>query len=56
MLLGGAVANAVVYSFFRATFEHPRYLHAGLPALLVLWTAGAAWLAEHARRKGGSSR
>ena len=52
MLLGGAVANAAVYSFFRATFEHPRYLHAGLPALLVLWTAGAAWLAEHARRKG----
>ena len=43
MLLGGALANAAVYSFFRATFEHPRYLHAGLPALLVLWTAGAAW-------------
>ena len=51
MLLGGALANAAIYSFFRATFEHPRYLHAGLPALLVLWTAGAAWLADQARRK-----
>lgn len=50
MLLGGALANAAVYSFFRATWEHPRYLHAGLPALLVLWAAGAAWLARHARR------
>ena len=51
MLLGGALANAAVYSFFRATFEHPRYLHAGLPALLVLWAAGAAWLAEHVPRR-----
>jgi len=50
MLLGGALANAAIYSFFRATFEHPRYLQAGLPALLVLWTAGAAWLADPARR------
>ncbi len=50
MLLGGAVANAAVYSFFRATFEHPRYLQAGLPALLVLWTVGAAWLVDQARR------
>ena len=50
MLLGGALANALIYSFFRATFEHPRYLQAGLPALLVLWAAGAFRLAEHARR------
>ena len=50
MLLGGALANAAIYSFFRATFEHPRYLQAGLPALLVLWTAGAAWVAHRARR------
>ena len=54
MLLGGALANAVVYSFFRATWEHPRYLHAGLPALLVLWAAGAARVAELARRRSRS--
>ena len=51
MLLGGVLANAAIYAFFRATWEHPRYLQAGLPALLVLWSAGAAWLAENARRR-----
>ena len=51
MLLGGALANAAVYAFFRATFEHPRYLQVGLPALLVLWAAGAAWLADRAPRR-----
>jgi hypothetical protein len=56
MLLGGALANAAVYAFFRATFEHPRYLHAGLPALLVLWAAGAARIAELPRRRSGSPR
>jgi hypothetical protein len=49
MLLGGALANAAVYSFFRATWEHPRYLQAGLPAVLVLWSAGAAFLADRVR-------
>ena len=51
MLLGGALANAVIYSFFRAAWEHPRYLQAGLPALLVLWASGAAWLADRARQR-----
>jgi hypothetical protein len=50
MLLGGALANAAIYSFFRATFEHPRYLQAGLPALLVLWSTGVAWLARRPER------
>lgn len=50
MLLGGALGNAALYSFFRATWEHPRYLQAGLPGLLVLWSAGAAWLAGRAAR------
>lgn len=49
MLVGGTLANAAVYSFFRATWEHPRYLQAGLPALLVLWSAGAAFLADRVR-------
>lgn len=53
MLIGGVLANAAIYAFFRATFEHPRYLQAGLPALLVLWCAGVAWLAGNVR---GSSR
>lgn len=52
MLLGGALANAAVYSFFRATWEHPRYLQAGLPALLVLWTAGAYWVTTRFARRG----
>jgi hypothetical protein len=55
MLLGGALANAAIYAFFRATPEHPRYLQAGLPALLVLWAAGLAWIAarlERTRRLG----
>lgn len=50
MLLGGALGNAAIYSFFRATWEHPRYLQAGLPALLVLWAAGAAGALQRARR------
>jgi len=54
MLLGGALANAAVYAFFRATWEHPRYLHAGLPALLVLWAAGAATAVDFARRRSRS--
>jgi hypothetical protein len=51
VLLGGALANAAIYAFFRATPEHPRYLQAGLPALLVLWSAGAAWLAARTERR-----
>ena len=51
LLLGGALANAAIYAFFRATPEHPRYLYAGLPALLVLWAAGMAWLAGRAERR-----
>jgi hypothetical protein len=54
MLFGGALANAAVYAFFRATWEHPRYLHAGLPALLVLWAAGAATAVDFVRRRSRS--
>ena len=51
LLLGGALANAAIYAFFFATPEHPRYLQAGLPALLVLWAAGVAWLAGRMARR-----
>jgi hypothetical protein len=39
LLAGWALSNAVVYSFVRATPDHPRYLFASLPAALVLWSA-----------------
>ncbi len=43
LLLGAwAVSNPAVYSFARATVEHPRYLFASLPAVLVLWAVGVA--------------
>jgi hypothetical protein len=41
LLLGVVLSNALVYTFAAATAQHPRYLFAGLPALLVLWAAGA---------------
>jgi hypothetical protein len=34
--------NALLYSFYRVTWEHPRFLFASLPAVFVLWVAGAA--------------
>ena len=44
VLLGAAVAtNAVFYSFYEHTQQHPRFLYASLPALLVLEAAGG-WL------------
>jgi len=49
-LAGWALANPVVYAFFRATADHPRYLFASLPAVLVLWAAGAVGLADLLRR------
>jgi hypothetical protein len=42
-LLGGWVAlNTAFYAFVPTTAETPRYLFAALPALLVLWAAGAS--------------
>jgi hypothetical protein len=48
LLLAWIAANAVLYSFYRVTWEHPRFLYASLPALFVLWTAGAASAANTA--------
>ena len=31
----------VFYSFYRVTFEHPRFLFGALPAAFALWAAGA---------------
>jgi hypothetical protein len=42
LLLGGWVAlNTLFYAFVPMTAGAPRYLFAALPALLVLWSAGA---------------
>jgi hypothetical protein len=35
------LVNVGVYSFYRVLWEHPRFLHASLPAFFVLWAAGA---------------
>lgn len=45
-LVAWALANPLVYSFFAATWEHPRYLFASLPALLVLWASGVSVVAS----------
>lgn len=44
------LANAIVYSFYRVTELHPRFLFASLPALFVLWCAGVSRAAEGNRR------
>jgi hypothetical protein len=41
LLAAWIVGNAVFYSFYRVTPQHPRFLFASLPAVFVLWSAGA---------------
>jgi hypothetical protein len=41
MLVSWIVIPAVFYSFYRVTFEHPRFLFGTLPAAFALWAAGA---------------
>ncbi len=38
------LANPVIYSFFWATWQHPRYIYGSLPATVVLWAAGLSFL------------
>jgi hypothetical protein len=45
VLVVWALVNPVFYSFFEATPEHPRFMFASLPAVLVLWVAGLATVA-----------
>lgn len=50
-LLGAWVlGNAVFYSFYWFTRDHPRFLFASLPAVFVLWAQGAATLGGWVRR------
>ncbi len=48
-LAGWALSNPIVYAFFRATADHPRYFFASLPAVLVLWSAGAFGLVDQVK-------
>jgi hypothetical protein len=62
LLVAVVAANAVFYSFYSLTWDHPRFLFAALPALLVLGAAGAVLAVSAARaavrgafaRSGGS--
>jgi hypothetical protein len=50
-LAAWALANPLFYSFYRVTWEHPRFLFASLPAVFVLWVAGVARVADAARQR-----
>lgn len=50
------VSTAAFYSFYSFTWQHPRFLFATLPALFVLWAAGAARVLAPARRAAGPVR
>jgi hypothetical protein len=53
-VLGSLIlVNALFYSFYANTAEHPRFLFVAFPALFVLWAAGAAGLVGLARRSPG---
>ena len=42
LLAAWIVPTAVLYTFYRVTWEHPRFLFTALPAALVLWVTGVA--------------
>jgi hypothetical protein len=53
LVIAWVLACPLVYSFFRYTAIHPRYLFAGLPALLILCAAGVEALVRLAGRRAG---
>ncbi len=42
LLVLPVLVNAVFYTAYAHTAEHPRFLYVSLPAVFVLWTAGAS--------------
>ena len=42
LLAAWIVPTAALYTFYRVTWEHPRFLFAALPAAFVLWVTGGA--------------
>ncbi|HZR95958.1 MAG TPA: hypothetical protein VFA56_09700 [Gaiellaceae bacterium] len=51
LVLAFLLVNPIFYSFYANTAQHPRFLYASLPALFVLWAAGASLLASLARSR-----
>jgi hypothetical protein len=50
LLAAWILPNALLYTFYRVTWEHPRFLFASLPAVFVLWVAGTAIALGRVRR------
>ena len=51
LLAAWIVPTALLYTFYRVTWEHPRFLFVALPAVFVLWVTGAGALWERAARR-----
>jgi hypothetical protein len=50
LLAAWIVPTALLYTFYRVTWEHPRFLFASLPAVFLLWVAGLDAVVGRARR------
>jgi hypothetical protein len=48
LLVAVILVNAIFYSFYANTGQHPRFFHVTIPLALVLWAAGAQALAARA--------
>jgi len=59
LLVLPVLTNAAFYTGYAYTAEHPRFIYVSLPAVLVLWAAGAVTVvsavANGARRRGARS-
>jgi hypothetical protein len=42
LLVLPVLVNAAFYTAYEHTAEHPRFLYVSLPAVFVLWAAGAS--------------
>jgi hypothetical protein len=51
LVLALLLLNPIFYSFYANTAQHPRFLYASVPELVVLWAAGAAVVVRLASRR-----
>jgi hypothetical protein len=56
LVLAFLLINPVFYSFYANTAQHPRFLYASLPELVVLWAAGVSVLVALARPRTAPGR